>query len=107
MAGRIICFISFLLCGVPFWVIATYNKDSKDPISFWSGDNSLKSKVKNVPEYNREMAALYRKYAIAFFVAAVGSAVHPIAGAVIMALDCTLGIVLVYRSHKKILQKYS
>ena len=107
MPGRIICFLCFLICAVPFWVIATYNKDSKDPISFWSGDTSLKDKVKNVSDYNREMAALYKKYAIAFFLAALAAVVHPLAGAAIMALDCTLGIFLVYRTYKKILNKYS
>ena len=107
MAGRIIGFICYMLCAVPFWVIATYNKDSKDPISFWSGDASLKDKVKNVPDYNREMAALYNKYAWAFFVAAVAGAVHPLAGVAVMALDCTVGIFLVYRAYKNILDKYS
>lgn len=107
MAGRIISFICYLFCAVPFWVIATYNKDSKDPISFWSGDNSLKEKVKNVAAYNREMAALYNKYAWTFAAAAVGGAVHPLLGAIMMALSCTIGIFLVYRVYKKILQKYS
>ena len=107
MAGRIICFICFLLCAVPFWTIAAYNKSSKDPISFWSGDQSLKDKVKNVAAYNREMAAMYNKYAWTFAVAAVSGAVHPLAGAVIMVLSCTIGIVLVYRGYKKILKKYS
>lgn len=107
MAGRIISFISYLLCAVPFWVIAKYQKDSKDPISFWSGDTSLKDKVKDVSAYNREMAALYNKYAWAFAGAAVGGAVHPLIGVVVLALACTVGIFLVYRAYKKILKKYS
>ena len=107
MAGRIICFMCFLLCAVPFWVIATYNKHSKDPISFWNGDTSLKDKVKNVTAYNREMAALYNKYAWSFAAAAVGGAAYPPVGAVMMVLCCTIGIFLVYRTYKKILQKYS
>ena len=107
MAGRIICFLSFLLCAVCFWAIAKFGKDSKDPISFWSGDTSLKDKVKNVPDYNREMATLYKKYAVAFFLAALAAVVHPLAGVAIMVLDCTLGIFLVYRTYKKILDKYS
>ena len=62
MAGRIISFISYLLCAIPFWAIAKFGKDSKDPISFWSGDTSLKGKVKDVPAYNREMARVYTIY---------------------------------------------
>ena len=107
MAGRIISFISYILCAIAFWVIATYNKDSKDPISFWSGDRSLKDKVKDVTAYNREMAALYKKYAWAFAATAVAGAVHPLAGVAVLVPVCTIGIFLVYRAYKKILQKYS
>ncbi len=106
MAERIICFICFLLCAVPFWAIAKFGKDGKDPISFWSGDRSLKEKVRDVPAYNREMAALYNKYAWALFAAAVGGAIHPLAGVAIMVL-ALVGIVFVYRAYKKILSKYS
>ena len=107
MAGRIISFICYLLCAVPFWTIAKYNKNSKDPISFWSGDTSLKDKVKDIPAYNREMAAVYNRYAWCFAVAAVGGAVHPLVGVGILAFACTVGIFLVYRAYKRILKKYS
>ena len=106
MAGRIISFISYLLCAIPFWAIAKFGKDGKDPISFWSGDTSLKSKIKDVVAYNREMAKVYTVYGWAYFAAAVGGAIHPIAGVVIMVLDL-IAIVFVYRAYKKILSKYS
>lgn len=57
MVGRIIGLVSCLMCAVPFLIISVYNKDSKEPISFWSGDTTLKSKVKNIMEYNYKMAA--------------------------------------------------
>ena len=106
MAGRIICAISFLMCAIPFWGIAKFGKDGKDPISFWSGDTSLKGKVKDVAAYNREMAKVYAIYGWAYFAAAVGGAVHSIAGVAIMALDL-IAIIFVYRAYKKILSKYS
>ena len=59
MAGRIIGFICYMLCAIAFWAIAAGGKNSKDPISFWSGDNSLKGKVKNVPEYIYMMGLIY------------------------------------------------
>ena len=105
MAGRIISFISYLLCAVPFWVIAKYQVNSKSPISFWSGDPSLKDKVKDIPAYNREMAKVYTIYGWAYFAAAVGGAIHPIAGVAILVLDMA-AILLVYRAYKKILRKY-
>ena len=106
MAGRIISFISYMLCAIPFWAIAKFGKDSKDPISFWSGDTSLKDKVKDVTGYNCEMAKVYRRYAWAYFAAAVGGAIHPMAGVAIVLL-ALVGIVFVYRAYKKILNKYS
>ena len=106
MAGRIICAISFFMCAIPFWAIAKFGKDSRDPISFWSEDTSLKGKVKDVPAYNREMAKVYAIYGWAYFAAAVGGAIHPIAGVAIMALDL-IAIIFVYRAYKKILSKYS
>ena len=106
MAGRLISFICYMLCAIPFWVIAKYGKDSKDPMSFWTGDTSLKSKVKDVAAYNREMAKVYTIYGWAYFAAAVGGAIHPIAGVAIMVL-ALVGIVFVYRAYKKILERYS
>ena len=106
MAGRIIGFICYFMCAACFWAIAKFGKDGKDPISFWSGDTSLKGKVKDVPAYNREMASLYNKYGWAYFAAAVGGAIHPIAGVVIMLADL-VAIFFVYRAYKKILEKYS
>lgn len=106
MAGRIIGFICYFMCAAAFWTIAKFGKDSKDPISFWSGDTSLKGKVKDVPAYNRDMARVYTIYGWAYFAAAVGGAIHPIAGVVIMLADL-VAIFFVYRAYKKILSKYS
>lgn len=104
MFGRIVGLISCMMCSFPFFIVATYNKDSKDPITFWSGDTSLKSKVKNISEYNREMADLYKKYAIAFLVTGIGFLVVPVIGMIMLCLDCTLGIYMVYRKYKCILE---
>lgn len=67
MVGGMIGLVFCLMCAVPFLIISVYNKDSKESISFWSGDTTLKSKVKNLTEYNYKMAALYKRYAIALF----------------------------------------
>ena len=107
MGGKIICAISFLMCAVPWWGIAKFGKDGKDPISFWSGDASLKGKVKDIPAYNREMAKVYTIYGWAMFASVIGAMVHVVAGLVIMGLDITVGLFLVYRAYKKILAKYS
>lgn len=107
MVGRIIAAFACLMCAFPFLVIAIFNKDSKEPINFWSGDTTLKDKVKNVREYNIEMAALYKKCAIAFVITGIGFLAVPLVGVVLLCFDCTLGIYIVYRNYKKILEKYS
>ena len=107
MAERIIGLICCLLCAVPFLIISVYDKDSKEPIHFWSGDTSLKKKVKNVRDYNQGMAQLYKKCAIAFLITGVGFAISPILGIILICFDCTVGIYIVYRYYKKTLTAYS
>ena len=107
MLGRIIGLISCLMCAFPFLIIGIFNKDSKEPISFWSGDTTLKSRVKNVAEYNEKMAALYKKCALVFVISGMGWFIRPVAGVVMICFDCTLGIWLVYKNYKRILDLYS
>ena len=56
MVGRIVGLIACFMSALPFFLISFYDKDSKEPINFWSGDTTLKSKVRNVQGYNKEMA---------------------------------------------------
>lgn len=107
MAGRIIGLVCCLLCAVPFLIIAVYNKDSVTPINFWAGDGSLVKKVRNIPEYNREMADLYKKCAAAFVIAGLGCLIHLLVGIVLILLVCTAGIYAVYKKYRRILGKYS
>ncbi|MEZ3505747.1 MAG: hypothetical protein K1W10_02095 [Lachnospiraceae bacterium] len=107
MAGRIVGLISCVMCAIPFLIIAIYDKDSKEPIKFWSGDTTLKAKVKNVKDYNREMARLYQRCSIAFLITGIGFIVTPIVGAILICFDCTFGIYLMYRNYKRILSLYS
>lgn len=106
MIGRIIGLVACLLCAFPFFVLSG-DKNSGEPLQFWSGDRTLKEKVRNVPEYNREMAMLYKKCAIAFLLTGIGFLILPLLGVILVCFDCTLGIWLAYRSYKKILAAYS
>ncbi len=107
MIGGIVGLVSCLMCAVPFLIIGIYDRDSKEPISFWSGDTTLKSKVKDICGYNKEMAALYKKCAIALLVTGIVCVASLMAGVILLCLDCTVGIYLVYRSYKRILKVYS
>ncbi|MBR3928033.1 MAG: hypothetical protein IKJ65_03400 [Clostridia bacterium] len=106
MIGRIIGFFSCALCALAFWGIAASGKNGSAPISFWTGDNSLKEKIRDVKAYNGKMALLYKRYAFSYLASGVGFLLHPIAGVVILCLSCTLGICMVYRQYKKYVEKY-
>lgn len=107
MVGNIIGFISCLMCAIPFFILSAFGKDSDEPINFWSGDTTLRAKVKNVKAYNQKMALLYKRYAAAFLAAGIGCLILPAAGIVILCLNCTAGLLLVYKSYRKILQQHT
>ena len=109
MITKLIMLVSFFMCSVPFLIISSYNKnDSLTPIPFWSGsENKLKNKLKNIEKYNEEMAAVYKKCAAAFGIAAISSLIHPLIGIIVLAFNCTIGIYIVFKKYKTILEKYS
>ncbi len=106
MVGRIVGLVCCLLCAFSFFVISIYNKDSREPINFWSGDTSLKDIVKDIKGYNTEMAGLYKRCALFFLLTGNLFVVFPIAGIILVVFDCSIGIYWVYRVYKRILEKY-
>lgn len=104
--GGIIGLVSCLFCSIPFFIIGYFDKDSKEPVGFWSGDKSLKEKVKDVKGYNQEMAKLYKRCGQVFVVTGVLCVLHMGVGTICIVLECTVGIYLVWRWYKRILSKY-
>ena len=88
-------------------LIGIFEKNSKEPITFWSGDKTLKSKVKDVTAYNLEMGMLYQKCAFAFMLSGICCLISLGFGIVMLVLDCTAGVYLMYRSYKRILERNS
>lgn len=107
MIGGIIGLISCFMCAVPFLIMGVYGKDSKEPITFWAGDKELKTKVKDISQYNKEMSGLYMKCAIAFGVTGVICLFWLLVGIVLICAECILGIFFVYMRYKKILKRYT
>ena len=107
MVERIIGAVCCLLCAF-LWYGISCNRDSREPISFWSGgEEKLKATVKDVQAYNGEMARLYRKCSLAFVLSGVLFLLLPLLGGISLGLDCTVGLYLMWRAHKKVLGKYS
>lgn len=105
--GRVIALIGCIMCSLPLFIISHYEKDSVTPITFWSGDKSLTEKVKDVKSYNQKMAKLYGKCAAIFLLTGVAFLILPVLGAVLIVLDCTAGIYIVWRCYKRILESAS
>lgn len=103
----IIGFVSCLLCSIPFFIIAFLDKNSSTPITFWSGDKSLKAKVTDLAAYNKRMAKLYYTFGLGFLAAGLCCLLHLIAGIAVIILICTVGFYFLYRSYKKILTECS
>lgn len=104
---KIVGMICCLLCAFPFFIIGKYNKDSMTPINFWSGDTGLKDKIKDLKNYNAEMAKLYCNCALAFVITGAVFLIWEIAGCVVIVLDSTVGIYIAWKKYKTILAKYS
>lgn len=43
--GGIIGLVCCILCAFPLFVIGHYNKNSREPITFWAGDKSFKENI--------------------------------------------------------------
>lgn len=106
MVGEFISLFCCLLCASAFILIPYFSEDKNTPISFWSGDYSLKDKVNNVEEYNREMKKLYLGYGLSFIVNGIIFLISLIIGVILLVINCTIGIFVIYRIYKKILKKY-
>lgn len=103
---RIICFVCCLLCAFPLFVIGHFNKESREPIGFWSGDRFLRDRVKDIKGYNFEMSKLYVKCSLAFVITGVICLVSVKVGMICILLECTIGIYIVWKLYKRILSKY-
>lgn len=103
----VIGLVCCILCAFPFLVVGHYNRNSREPISFWSGDRNLKTKVKDVQGYNKEMSKLYIKCAMAFIASGIVCVVNFGVGIVCILFESTLGIYIVWRIYKSILSRHS
>lgn len=107
MVGRIVGLVCCMLCAFPFWVLGFYNKNSREPIAFWSGDKQLKEKLKDIQGYNNEMSNLYMKCALVFAVTGMVCLVRLGIGICFLLLESTLGIYLVWKLYKNICSRFS
>lgn len=108
MAGRIIIFLSCLLCASAFLLLRYLCSISANPVQFWTGsEERLRQVVKDVPLYNRKLGAAFQRYGLCWLIAAALGALFPPAGILGIGVLCTLGLYLLYRSYRKTLLECS
>ena len=101
MAGNIICCLSFSLCGIAFILIALTKKNTTDPITFFSGDDTLKEKVKDIKRYNNQMSKLYTAYGLCFIFTGILSFVNIFISLILIAIFLSLGFKIKYNIINK------
>ena len=106
MAEKVIIFMCAVLCAVPFFLIGYLNRNSYEPIAFFSGDTTLKNRIADVKAYNRGMAKLYCTYAIIVLITGLISFINPGVAIVMLLIECTLGLLFLYFKYKNLLEKY-
>lgn len=105
--GQIIYCFCCLACALAFILIPLLNKETNEPIGFWSGDTSLKDKVNDVKEYNKEMSKLYMYYGLCYVVISLLVFISFTVSVILLIFGMTIGIFIVYKIYKRILNKYS
>lgn len=106
MAEKAIIFMCAVLCAVPFFLIGFLNRNSDEPITFFSGDTTLKNRIADVKAYNRGMSKLYCTYALTVFVTGLISFVNAGVAIVLLLMVCTVGLIFIYFQYKVLLDKY-
>ena len=107
VVGQVIYCFCLLVCALAFILIPLLNKETKEPIGFWSGDTSLKDQVKDVENYNKKMTKLYLCYGLCYVIAALIVFISFTISIVILIFNVTIGIFIVYKIYKRILNEYS
>lgn len=108
MSSQIIIALACGLCAVPFCLIGYLGTISKTPLHFWNGDEKkLKKVIRDVPGYNRRMGAAYRWYGTAFLFCGLVGAFSAPAGIIGIGTLCPLGLWLLWKRHRRLLEEYS
>ena len=108
MVEKFISCFSCLLIAYAFFAMGVEGKDRTDPITYYSGDDTLKVKIKDLKNYNGEMARMYKYWALSWIVVGALFFPLPMLPAIIMVFAAgTVGVIISYRTYKSILRKYS
>lgn len=101
-AGDFIFLALVWLCAGMFVVIGLSATRRSSPVHFWSGSVVDPDTVSDISSYNREVGRMWKLYSTPFWVSGPLFFLSPPAGAVVIALASTVGIVLLIRRYRTI-----
>ncbi len=104
--GKVILFVSCMICGVIFLGIGVYAAKRKTPMNFWSGVAVPSESITDIPAYNRAMSKLWEGYSAVWFISGLAGLWHPVAATVLMCVLGAAGAVVLVLVYKRIEKKY-
>ncbi|MEE0830236.1 MAG: hypothetical protein UIM26_02095 [Longicatena sp.] len=107
MAGRIICLLVCLGCGLVFYVLGIYASKLEKPMHFYTGTQIDANTITDIRQYNQENARMWKWYSLWYFVAGIVGIWSTFLCVAFMCLGCSVGIVLLVIKYHRILKKYS
>ena len=106
MADKIIMCIISLICAFMFFGIGVYSKKISKPMGFWSGTEVDGSKIIDIKKYNNANGNMWKFYSLFYFVSALLAIFYPLVSAILLIVNCSLGLVFLIVIYNKICKKY-
>ena len=106
MAGKIIGCVVYFGCAILFWGVGVYAQRCQKPMWFWSGSEVDPKTITDVARYNRENARMWKLYSLWFWAAGALAIWDATIAVVPLILSCTVGMVGLVATYKKIYEKY-
>ena len=106
MIGAIIWYVIMFGCAALFYGIGIYAGRLEKPMWFWSGSVVDAAAITDVKAYNRENARMWKWYSVWYWVAGLAWNWSEAVALVALFASCSVGIVILVRTYKKIEKKY-
>ena len=103
----IIWLICVLGCALVFTIIGIYAYRLKTPMHFYSGIKVSSDEISDIRSYNQANGLMWIFYSIWFWITGPLICISLTAAMVILILGCTVGIIGLVYSYRKIYNRYS
>ena len=112
IVGIVIMLVCCWGSGALFLGIGICARKRRIPVHFWAGMKIDPSSISDISDYNRENGRMWMKYSIPYWISGALSILGAwkmwisVLSVVIMVLACTLGIVWLITTYKRIEKTY-